>query len=329
MLAGRFQRRAAMAAMMAVLALPALAQQYPTRPIKIIVAFGAGGTADTIARLYGQKISEILGSPVIIENKPGGNQLLAIRALQSSSPDGHTLYAATGSSLVQNPAVHKGLPYDPLKDFSLLGLAVTNPAAIFVNPDLLVRSVGEFVAYARTHPGELNYGTAGVGTAGHFHVEAFMSMTGVTLTHIPFKSGADVARETMTGTVQFGIMPTLDTVPFINAGKIRALAVETAQRLPYLPDVPALTETDIKGLTALEPHTFIAFVGPANMPPAVVAKLNGAINQVSGMPEVARRVREGLFAEPATSTPSGFREFLEKEIAKWRILGKTVNLPDP
>ena len=314
--------------MTAALSFPSAAQQFPSKAIRILVAFGPGGTTDSVARLYGQKMSELLKTPVIVENRPGGNQLTAIRALQNSSPDGYTLYLGTGSSLVQNPALRKELPYDPLKDFTPIGLAVTNPGVVYVNPDLPVHSIDELVAYSAAHPGKLNYGSAGIGTAGHLGIEALMSVTGMKLTHVPYKSDADAIREAMVGTVQVGMMPTLNAVPFIKAGKIRAIAVTTMQRVLELPDVPSLTESGIKGLTALDPHTFEGFVGPAGMSPSVVATLNEAVNKISGMPDVAARVRENLHSEPATSTPSSFREFIEKEIATWKELGKTVKLPD-
>jgi tripartite-type tricarboxylate transporter receptor subunit TctC len=307
---------------------PAAAEEFPSRPIRIIVAFGVGGTTDSVARVYGQKMSELLKTPVIIENKPGANQLAAIRALQSSSPNGYTLYAATGGSLVQNPALRRDLPYDPFKDFTLIGLAVTNPGVIYVSPQLPVHSVDELVAYSAAHPGGLNYGSAGVGSASHLGIEALMSITGMKLNHVPFKSATEVMRGVLAGNIHVGMMPTLDTVALSDSGKIRAIAVTTVHRLPYLPDVPSLTESKIKGLEELEPHTFISFVGPAEMSPNVVAKLNNTINAVSATPDIAAQVRERLYSEPVQSTPSSFREFLEREIAKWRELGKAVSLPD-
>jgi tripartite-type tricarboxylate transporter receptor subunit TctC len=318
----------ALTTMLALPAVPSVAQELPPKLIKIIVAFGPGGTSDSVARLYGQKMAELLNTAVIVENKPGGNQLLAIRALRTSPPDGSTLHAAVGSELVQNPALRKRLSYDPLRDFTLIGLAVTHPGVIFINPDLPVHSIGELVAYSAAHPGELNYGSAGVGSAGHLHAEALLSLTGMRMTHVPYASDSEVIREVMVGRVQMGIMTTVNTVSFIKAGKIRALAVEAATRLPYLPGVPTVAEADVKGLAGLEPHTFEAFVGPAGMPPAVVARINEAINKTSAMPEVVERVRGTLFSEPATTTPSSVREFIEKEIAKWKVFGKTVELPD-
>jgi tripartite-type tricarboxylate transporter receptor subunit TctC len=324
----QFTRRAALLGAAALLALPALAQDFPSRPIKIIVAFGPGGTADTISRLYGQKMSDLLGTPVVIENKPGANQITAIRALMAAPPDGYTLYAATGSSLIQNPALRTGLPYDPLKDFTLVGMAVTNPGVIFVSPALPIRNIKELVAYGKANPGKLNYGSAGLGTAGHLAAEALMSATGLKMTHIPYKADSEVIRETMAGNVHVGIFTTLNTVQAVKAGQIRAIAVTTEKRLPYLPDVEALPEAGMKNLTALDPHTFISFVGPAGMPPAVVAKLNDAINKVSTTPDVANRVRNTLNAEPGTLSPAAFRKFVEAQLAVWRDIGKTVKLPD-
>jgi tripartite-type tricarboxylate transporter receptor subunit TctC len=321
-------RRAVLVGAVALLALPGFAQDFPSRPIKIIVAFGPGGSADTISRLYGQKMSELLNTPVLIDNKPGANQITAIRALMASPPDGYTLYAATGSSLVQNPALRPNLPYDPTKDFTLVGMAVNNPGVIFVSPKLPVHNIKELVAYAQANPGKLNYGSAGLGTAGHLAAEALMGATGIKMTHIPYKADAEVIREVMAGNVHVGIMTTLNTVAAVKAGQIRAIAVTTEKRLPYLPDVQALPEAGLKGLGALVPHTFISFVGPARMPPAVVAKLNDAINKVSKMPEVADKVRNTLNAEPETSTPASFRQFLDTQLATWREIGKTVKLPD-
>jgi tripartite-type tricarboxylate transporter receptor subunit TctC len=329
MILARPTRRRALLGVAALLALPAWAQQpYPSRPIKIIVAFGAGGSADSIARLYGQKMSELLNTPVIIDNKPGANQMTAIRALMASPPDGYTLYAATGSSLVQNPALRPGLPYDPLKDFTLIGMTVTNPGVIFVSPALPVHNIKELVAYDAANPGKLNYGSAGLGTAGHLAAEALISATGLKMTHVPYKADADVIREVVGGNVHLGIMTTLNTVQAVRAGQIRAIAVTTEKRLPYLPDVQALPEVGMKNLTALDPHTFASLVGPAGMPPAVVTKLNEAINKTSASPEVANRVRHTLNAEPVTGTPASFRQFVEAQLSIWRELGKTVKLPE-
>jgi tripartite-type tricarboxylate transporter receptor subunit TctC len=328
MILAKFTERVAFVFGAAILAFPAVAEQFPSRPIKILVGFSAGGTTDAVARLYGQKMSQLLKTPVIVENKPGGQQLVAIRSLQMAPPDGYTLYAGSGSSLVQNPALRKDLPYDPLKDFSFIGMAVTNPAVIFVNRDLPVQNVSELMAYSVSHPGKLTYASAGVGSSGHLAAEAFLNTTGMKMVHVPYKSDSEVIREVMSGSVQMAIMTSLSTVPFIKSGKIKALAVTTAHRLPYLPDTPSLTEIGVKGLTVMEPYTFISFVGPVGMPPAIVAQLNEAMNKVSSMPDVAALVRNTLYSEPTITTPVTFRDFIEKDLAKWRELGKTLKLTE-
>jgi tripartite-type tricarboxylate transporter receptor subunit TctC len=301
---------------------------YPSRPIRVLVGFGPGGASDTIVRLYGEKMSTLLKTPVVVDNKPGANQMVAIRLLLQSPPDGYTLYAASKSSLVQNPALRKEVEYDPLKDFSLVGIAATIPAVIFVNVDLPVHSMKELVAYAMANPGKLNYGSAGVGSADHLATEALLNITGAKMVHVPYRSAADEIRESIAGNLHVVISPMTNAVPYIHAGKIRALAVTTPERTHALPDVPTLAETGIKGLGDLAPHTYIALVGPAGMPAAVIARLNDAINQVSAMPDVVARVRDELGSEPATMTPTAFRRYLEADLTRWRGFAGTIKLPD-
>lgn len=329
MISLKINRRAALVAAAATIAFGAsAADAYPTRPIKVIVAFGAGGTGDLIARLYGQKMSEILGQPIIVENKPGAQQMVAIRSLQAAPADGYTLYLATGSSLVQNPALRKDLGYDPKKDFTLVGLMDTVTGVIFADPKLGVKNIKEFVAYAKANAGKLNYGSAGIGTAGHLAGELLVSSSGIRMTHVAYKSDADVIREVMAGTVQLGIMSTLNTVQHVKAGNIRALAVTTAKRLPYLPDVESLSETGIKSTADLEPHTFHALVGPAGLPAPIVERLNAALNKASSDAEVANKMRNTFYAEPATSTPASLRSFLDKEYTKWTALSSTIKITE-
>ena len=320
--------RCAILCFAAALTCSALAQDYPSQPIKILVGFGSGGATDAISRLYARYMSEILKTPVIIDNKPGANQLVAINALKNARPNGYTLYVATGSSLAQNPALRRDLGYDPLKDFALIGMEGTIPGVVFVSNELPVHSIGELVAYAAAHPNTLNYGSAGQGTAGHLANEALLSATGMKITHIPYKSDADVIREVMAGTVQLGIETTLSSMPAIKAGKIRAIAVTSAARLPYLPDVPSLAESGYKSLGNLGPHSFYALVGPAGLPAPIVARLNDTLNKVSTMPEVSSKMHESFYADPAESTPDSLRAFVESEQSKWKAIGKTVKISD-
>jgi tripartite-type tricarboxylate transporter receptor subunit TctC len=312
--------------MAAMLTCSAHAQDYPSQPIRILVGFGAGGATDAIARLYAKHMSEILKTPVIVDNKPGANQMVAINTLRNSPPNGYTLYVATGSSLAQNPALHNDLGYDPLHDFTLIGMEATISGVLFVDPRLPVHSLDELVAYAAAHPNTLNYGSAGQGTAGHLANEALSSATGMKATHVPYKSDADVIRSVMSGTVQVGIETTLSSLPAVKAGKIRAIAVTSAARLPYLRDVPSVAESGYKSLANLGPHSFYALVGPAGLPPSIVTRLNETLNRISRMPEVVRTMRESYYADPAESTPATFQAFVESELSKWKLISKTVKL---
>ena len=321
-------RRAAVLSLAAMAAIRASAQDFHAKPIKIIVGFAAGGSGDMIARLYAQKMSEILNTPIIVDNKPGANQMIAIRLLLNSPPDGHTLYLASGSSLVQNPGMRRDVGYDPLKDFALIGLVDVVPNIIMVRSGLAVQSVKELITYALANPGKLNYGSSGMGTQGHLAGEVFQSATGAVITHIPFKGDSEVTRELMAGTIDLSFNGPTNALPAIKSGKVRALAVTGPKRLPYLPDVPSTAETGLNALAVLDPGTFHAMVGPAGMPAAIVARLNDSVNKVTALPDVANRMRNIYYAEPATTTPASFRAFVEKELAKWTEAGKVVNLTE-
>jgi tripartite-type tricarboxylate transporter receptor subunit TctC len=326
-----FTRRAAAllaAAGLAASSMLAQGQELSGKPIRIIVGFSAGGATDAIARVYGEKLSQLLKAPVLIENRPGAAQITAIKTMLAAPADGQTLYLGTGSSLAQGPGMRKDLPYDPLKDFALVALVATTPGVIIVSPNLPVRDVRELLAYSRAHPDAITYGSAGVGTASHLQTEFFMSLTGMHWTHVPYKSDGEVVREVSEGRLQISISTTQQAMPLVKAGRLKALAVTTTRPLSYLPNVPTLPQVQVKGLDGIEPYTFYGLVGPAGMPAAAVARLNEAINKISAMPDVASHLTNLLFADPETSTPTSFRAFMEKDIAKWKAVGTNVKLPE-
>jgi tripartite-type tricarboxylate transporter receptor subunit TctC len=311
----------------ALLVRPALAADpFPSRPIRILVGFGAGGGTDTIARVYAQKLQQLLNTPVVVENKPGASQLLAIQPMLNSPADGHTLFLGTGSSLAQGPGVRTDLKYDPLKDFSLVGMVATAPGVFFVNPSLPVHSMRELIAYAKANPGKLNYGSAGVGAANHLQMEYVKHVTGTSMTHIPYKSDQDVTLQTAGGDVHVGLTIAQFAIPMVLAGKLRALAVTGATRLQALPDVPSITETGVAELKGIDNYTFYGLVGPAGMPQPVIDRVSDAINKISAMPDVVSRMRQTLYYEPATGTPTTFRRYMEAEVPKWKQLGKSVKI---
>jgi tripartite-type tricarboxylate transporter receptor subunit TctC len=316
------------AAVIAAFAHAQQTEQYPSRPVRIIIGFAPGGSTDAVARFYAQRMSEVLKVPVLIDNKPGGGQVIAIKSVTTSRPDGYTLYLGSGSAFSQGPGVRKDLPYDPLKDLSLIGLVATAPGVIVVTPSLPVNSVPDLIKYSNENPSKLNYGSSGVGSASHLQSEYLMSVTGIKMTHIPYKADADIMRELSQSSVHMGLAPIQGAMGFLSNGRVRALAVTGTRRLKSLPNVPSLSEVGIKGLDGIDPYTFYGLAGPTGLPTDVIVKLNGSINKVSQNPEFIAHVRERLFAEPAVSTPDSFRKYIEDDLQKWQEFGKVVKLTE-
>jgi tripartite-type tricarboxylate transporter receptor subunit TctC len=310
----------------AALSMPALGNTYPNRPVRMLVGFGAGGPGDVLARIYAQKLQQLLGSPIIVDNRPGAAQLVAIRALMSSPPDGYTIMLATGSGLVQAPGVYPDLPYSPLRDFALISMIATTPGILYCNGQLPVTSVGDFIGYAKAHPGQLNYGSAGVGSAGHFQMEYLRQLAGLDLVHVPYRSDQEVAREVMTGALQVALTTIQPTLPLLANGTLRALAVTGARRVSALPDVPSLAEVDASRLRGIDYYTFYGMIGPAGLSGEVVGRLNAALNQIAAMPDVMSQMKEALAFDVATGTPEDLRRYISEEIPKWQEVGRSMNL---
>jgi tripartite-type tricarboxylate transporter receptor subunit TctC len=306
----------------------AIAQDYPSKPISVLLGFGAGGSTDTLARLLGQQLSERFNTPVIVENKPGGNQTIAIQTLLSRPADGYTLYVGSGSSLVQYPALRKDLPYHPLEDFALVSLLALQPGVLSIGPTAPWRTVAELVAYAKANPGKLNYGSQGIGSASHLAMEYFMARTGTVLTHIPLKSDADIANELAAGRLDVSFMTTLTAVPLAKAGRLKILVTTSRRPLPSMPELPSLADAGVAGLDGLDPLTFYSIVARHGTPPAIVATLNRAIVEIVNSPDFTAKLRDNLRIEPMTDSPESFREFLKAETAKWTEISSRVKL-DP
>ena len=320
----RLARAALLMTAAAFAAANAPAQSLPSRPIRILVGFAPGGATDLVARLYAQQLKDALGAPVIVENKAGASELMAIRTLMASPPDGSTLWLAAGSSLTMGPAVRKDLPYDPVKDFTQIGLVATAPGVFFVHPSVPVRTLGELIAYAKENPGKLNYGSAGVGSSSHLQMEYLLKAAGISMIHIPYKAANESVQAVAGGSVHVGLAPAQPVIALASDGKVRAVAVTSTRRLTALLDVPTMAEAATGELKGLSGYTFYGLVGPAKLPNDIVVKINAAINKVSAMPEVAEKMREGFSAEPATSTPASYRRYVDKELAKWREIAKSL-----
>lgn len=266
------------------------AGSFPSKPVRIIVGLAAGSAADALGRAYAQAMAEVLGISVYVDNKPGAGQIAAINALQMAPPDGHTLYLGVGSGLSQGPGIRKDLPYDPLKAFSFIAQVGSAAGAIYVHPDVPVKSVAELVAYAKANPGKLSYGSAGIGSAGHLGAELFMNLTGAKLFHVPYRSDPEAAREVAAGSIQVGFTIARAMAPLAEANKVRPIMVIGSQRLSYLPNVPHAGESGIKDAESIGPFTYYGFVGPAGMAPALVDQLNAAFHQASSRHEMVTQL---------------------------------------
>jgi len=308
-----------------VCAMAAQAQQYPSRPIRILVGFGAGGATDTVARMYAAKLQELLNVSVVVENRTGAQELLALQPMAAAAPDGYTLALLTSSALAQAPAVRTDIPYDPLKDLTPIARVAEAEAILAVRNTLPVASLSEFIQYAQARPGQLNYGTAGVGAGNHLLTEYMQMLTGIEMVHVPYKSDADVVREIAAGTIDFGIPVTVIAVPFALDGKIKAIAVTGSERLKALPTLASVGEGAVRELKNLGVYAFYGLVGPAGLPEEIVQTLNAAFTQIAQMPDVAQRF-EMLNLRPGFGTAAAFRDGMARELQRWREVGKNLTI---
>ena len=295
-------------------------QNYPNQPIRIVVGYAAGGTTDILARSLGEQMGKILGQTIIVDNKPGAASNIGAAYVAQSKPDGYTLYMATVASHGINPALYKGkLTFDPLKDFAPISLVASIPLALVTSVKLPVKTLAEFVEYARKNPGKLNYASSGNGSPGHLAAAMFNDATKLDIVHIPFKGGALANTSVMAGDTQLTFATLPGVLPHVQAGKLNVLAVTTAARSKEIPQTPTIAEA--AKLSDYEINTWNALLAPKGTPPAVVERLNAAIAQAMKSPDLIQRFeREG--ATPVTSSPEQLNTFIASEIVKW---GKVVD----
>lgn len=302
------------------------AQPFPSKPITILVGYGAGGTTDGIARLYASKLQDLLKTPVIVDNKPGASELLAVRAVMAAPPDGYTLYLGTGSALAQGPAIRKDLNYDPLTKFSPVAMVAVGEAIVTVRQEVPAKSLGELFKYAKANPGKLSYGSGGVGSGNHLLSEYMLLATGSSITHIPYKSDMESTRDLIGGNVDMVMTGPLTLLPFVREGKIKAVAVTGPHRMKALPDVPTVSESGISELKDMGSYTFFGLVGPAGLPPAITQQLNEAMNKAAAMPDVVATMREKFSLEPSSLTAAALHDHMVKEMTRWREAGKSIKV---
>ncbi|MGZ5178676.1 MAG: Bug family tripartite tricarboxylate transporter substrate binding protein [Burkholderiales bacterium] len=298
------------------------AQAYPTRPIRIVVAYTPAGATDILARVIDQKMNEAWGQPVIIENRPGANGNIGTEYAAKAAPDGHTFLMTTAGPHGINPSLYRKLGYDAVKDFTAVSLVALVPNILVVSNALPVKNVKELIAYAKANPGKLSYGSPGAGSTAHLSMELFKSMTGTNLVHVPYKGSAGVLTDVMGGQ----IAATMDNMPAylpqVKAGKIRALAVTPNKRSPAAPDIPTVAEAGVPGYNS---SAWFGLVAPAATPKDVVTKLSVETARILQLPDVKSRLSE-LGAEPIGSTPEQFSAHIKAEIAKWAKVIKEANV---
>lgn len=291
---------------------PAAAQAFPSRPIKIVVPYTPGGPTDIPARLVGQKLSELLGQPVIIDNRPGAGGNIGADAVAKAPADGYTLLLVTTGHTI-NPAIYPKLAYDLTKDLVPISQLTSSPMVVTVNPGLGVNSIKDLIALAKAKPGALNFGSAGNGSSTHLAPELFSMMAGIKMNHIPYKGSAPALADVMAGNAQVAFDFMTSAMPHVRSGRLKGLATTGATRSPAAQDLPTVAEAGVPGFEVVGWNGVMA---PAGTPPDAIAKLNAAIKQALATPEVSERLT-GLGANVVWSTPADFGAFVKAEVAKW------------
>jgi tripartite-type tricarboxylate transporter receptor subunit TctC len=299
---------------------------FPTHPVKIILPSPPGGVTDLLGRMLGQRLAQVWGQPVIIENKPGAGKIIAAEQLMKSPADGHTLLITEAATLVVNPHLYRNLPYDPLRDFTPVTLIAENYPVLVVNAALPVRNARELVAHARSHPGALSYGTMGVGTYAHIALENFRQINGISLVHVPYKGAAPAMADLVAGEIAMMVVNLNVADPFVKQGKLRVIGATTPGRIASRPEFPTIRE---QGVPGLEVTSWFGVIGPPRIPEALTERLAAEINRVVRSPEFLEQVlsRNGL--EPLTSNPTAFRQLIRDELVTWgrmvKVSGATAD----
>jgi len=291
----------------------AAAQAWPEKPVRFVVGFTPGGPSDILARALGQKLAESWAQQVVIENRPGAGGNIAAELVAKSAPDGHTWLLGNNSILATNQSLYAKLGYDPVKDFAPVALVAIQPNILVVNPNVAASSVKELIALAKAKPGELNYASSGSGAAAHLAGELFKSMTGVDMVHVPYKGAQPALTDVIAGQAQLMFATSASVIPYIKAGRLRALAVTTAQRSGTVPELPTVSEAGVPGFEAITWHGVVV---PAATPRPLVERLNVDIVKVLRMRDLRERL-ESLGAEVAPGTPQDFADYIAREIPKW------------
>lgn len=296
---------------------------YPSRPIKLIVPYSPGGSTDLTARTVAQKLSESLGQPVVVENRPGANGNLGAEIVAKSAPDGYTLLLAERGAMTINPSLYRSLPFDSVRDFEYIGIATFSAYVLVIKPALPARTFAEFVQYARSKPGAIDYASQGIGSMTHMNAETLNSNLNIKLTHVPYKGAGPATAAVFAGEVGMTLASVPAVLGFVRDGRIRALAIGSTGRSPLLPDVPTFAEAG-GGADTVVP-TYSGFAAPAGTPRAIVAKLNAEIRRALGQRDVAERL-VGAGLEPRGSSPEEMTELIKRDLERFAKLVKAIGI---
>jgi tripartite-type tricarboxylate transporter receptor subunit TctC len=318
----RFVRSVGLVGLLCVLGIQgAAAQTYPTKTVRIVVPFAAGGLNDVVARLLQPYLEKALGQNVIVENKPGASGIIGTDMVAKSPPDGYSLLVVASSYTVI-PATHAKLPYDPIKDLAPISMISTNPLLFITNSKVKAKTLGEFVALAKAEPGKLNYATPGANTQTHLVVELFSKRAGIKLQHIPYRGGAPVIAAMVAGDAQFTVISPLVSMPQVKAGHLRALAAGGLKRDPQLPDLPTVAESGYPGFEAIQ---WVGLLTTAGTPKPIVERINNIVNEALKDPEMVKKLALQGTA-PAGGAAEHFQETIASEIADWKQVAKDAGI---
>jgi tripartite-type tricarboxylate transporter receptor subunit TctC len=298
------------------------AQTYPTKPIRIVVPFAPGGPTDVHSRWAGQQLNAAFGQPVVVDNRGGAGGLIGTDIVAKSASDGYTLVGGNPGPLTIAPSVHRKLPYDPIRDFAPITLIARSASTICVNPNFPAKTLQEFIALAKSKPGQINYGAPGVGTVGHFALEYFAALAGIKLNMIPYKGAAVYVIDLMGGNLDMAQVQIAQAKPLVQQGKLRTLAQTGTKRSPLLPDVPTAEEAGVKGYVS---YNWNGILAPAGTPRAIIDRIHAVLSKPLHTPETRQQL-EGLGFEVAGEGPAEYAAFLKEETARWAKVGKMAGI---
>jgi len=299
----------------------AQAQNWPTKPVTLIVPFAPGGTTDIVGRIIAQQLTEKLGQTFVVENIGGAGGTLGATNAARAAPDGYTVFMATVAHTMA-PGIYKRLAYDFEKDFDPITVVATVPNILIVNPNLPVHNVAELIAYLKANPGKVSYGSAGVGSTEHMSAELFKSLSGTEMVHVPYRGGAPMLADLVAGNIQMAIETSGAATPFVKAGSVRALAVSPAKRSPLFPELPTLAESGLKGYDVA---TWYGFLVPKGTPEPIRTKLYNTTAEILRSPEIVKKLAD-FGAEPGGEPPAQFAAFIKEETDKWVGLAKKAGI---